>query len=306
MADIIVIGSFVMDAVATMDKYPQAGETVLGKDINFYPGGKGINQCVTVARMGGKSEMAGSLGNDANGKVFIEIMDKESIKHEKVFICDKPTAVAQIQINADGQNRICVIPSANYMFGFEELSAANDLFKPGKIVVFQLEMRRDVTFEAIKKAHKEGCVVILNPAPAFRVPDEVLACVDFLTPNETELGILTECDTSTEEGIEKGILTLLNRGTKCVITTVGAKGAVIGDDSGIRSVKGYKVTAIDTVAAGDSFNGALAVALSEGKSIDEAVNFANACAALTVQGKGAIPSIRTRKEVENFIKNNRR
>lgn len=98
MADIIVIGSFVMDAVATMDKYPQAGETVLGKDIYFYPGGKGINQCVTVARMGGKSEMAGSLGNDANGKVFIEIMDKESIKHEKVFIFDKPTAVAQIQI----------------------------------------------------------------------------------------------------------------------------------------------------------------------------------------------------------------
>jgi len=306
MVDIIVIGSFVMDAVATMDRYPQAGETVLGNDINFYPGGKGINQCVTVARMGGKAEMIGSLGKDANAKVFLEIMEKENIVYNRVFFCDKPTAMAQIQINSDGQNRICVIPSANYQFGFEQLEAVKNVFTEGKIVIFQLEMQRDVTFEAIRIAHESKCKVILNPAPAFPLPDEILSCTDYLTPNETELALLSGCDVTSENGIRAGVKNLLNRGAKCVITTVGEKGAIIGDSNGIRHIAGFKVTPVDTVAAGDSFNGALAVALAENKTIEEAVLFANACGALTVQRKGAIPSIGTRSEVIELLNKTQR
>lgn len=305
MRKIIVIGSFVMDIVATMKEFPQAGETILGNDINFYPGGKGINQCVTVARLGGNAEMIGALGKDANAQVFVEVMEQENIKHDRVFYCDKPTATAQIQINSKGQNRICVIPSANYEFGFEQLNEIDDVFNPQNILIFQLEMRQDVTFEAIRKAKKNGCTVILNPAPAIALPKEILACVDYLTPNETELAILSNCDTTTYEGIQKGVKVLLDSGVKCVVSTIGEKGAVIGDLNGIRVVSGYKVTAVDTVAAGDSFNGALAVALSEGKNINDAVKFANACGALTVQKKGAIPSIHTRKELDAFIlKNN--
>ena len=301
MSKITVIGSFVMDNVAKMVKFPQEGETILGESLELFPGGKGINQCVSVARLGGDVEMVGMLGKDGNGDVFRKIMKEDGIKADNVFSCDKPTAVAQVQINADGQNRICVIPSANFEFGFDELDKVDSVIKNTELVILQLELRLDVTKEIIRRAHGYGVKVLLNPAPAVKLEKEILGMVDFITPNETELSILTGLPTETDEEVIVAAKELLSFGTKTIIATLGSRGALIATNENIEIVSGYKVKAVDTVAAGDSFNGAFAVALTEGKTLQEAVKFANAMGALTVTEKGAIPSLHTRKQVEEFI-----
>lgn len=304
MSKITVIGSFVMDNVAKMKKYPEAGETVLGYSLGLFPGGKGANQCVAAARLGCDVEMVGMLGKDANGDVFRRIMKEEGIKQDNVFSCDAPTAIAQIQINDEGQNRICVIPCANYEFGFEELDKVDEVIKNTQILILQLEMRLDVTKEVIRRAHSYGVKVLLNPAPAVKLESEILGMVDYLTPNETELAILTDMPTETDEEVIAAANKLISFGTKTVIATLGSRGALIATDKGAKIVSGYKVKTIDTVAAGDSFNGAFAVAISEGKDLESSVKFANAMGALTVQKEGAIPSLHTRKQVEEFILNN--
>lgn len=304
MSKITVIGSFVMDNVAKMARFPQAGETILGESLELFPGGKGINQCVSVARLGGDVEMVGMLGEDGNGDVFRKIMKEDGIKADNVFPCDKPTAVAQVQINADGQNRICVIPSANFEFGFDELDKVDSVIKNTELIILQLELRLDVTKEIIRRAHGYGVKVLLNPAPAVKLEKEILGMVDFITPNETELSILTGLPTDTDEEVIVAAKELLSFGTKTIIATLGSRGALIATNENIEIVSGYKVKAVDTVAAGDSFNGAFAVAIMEGKTLKEAVQFANAMGALTVTEKGAIPSLHTRKQVEEFILNN--
>ena len=287
MAKITVIGSFVMDYVAKMKKFPEAGETILGKSLELFPGGKGMNQCVSVARLGGNVEMVGMLGKDENGAVFLRIMQEEGIKSDNVFFCDKPTAVAQIQVNEDGQNRICVIPSANFEFGFEELEQIDGVIKNTELIILQLEMRLDVTKEIIRRAHGYGVKVMLNPAPAVRLEKEILGLVDYITPNETELSILTKLPTETDEEVLVAAKKLLSYGTKTVIATLGNRGALIATKDSVEIVEGYTVKAVDTVAAGDSFNGAFAVALLEGKTLRQAVRFANAMGALTVTEKAS-------------------
>ncbi len=302
MAKITVLGSLVMDNVAKMKKFPQAGETILGYSLELFPGGKGANQCVSIARLGGDVEMCGMLGKDENGEVFRKIMKEEGIKADNLFSCDKPTAVAQIQIDESGQNRICVIPSANYEFDFADLDKIDDVLRNTEMVVFQLEMRLDVTKEAIRRVHGYGGKVLLNPAPAVPLDEETLSMVDYLTPNETELSILTGMPTETDEEVIAAANKLLSLGTKNVVATLGSRGALIANAEGVEIVAGYKVKAVDTVAAGDSFNGALAVALTEGKSLQESVRFANAMGALTVQKQGAIPSLHYRADVEKLLK----
>ncbi|MGN1061521.1 MAG: ribokinase [Candidatus Scatosoma sp.] len=304
MSEITVIGSFVMDNVARMKKFPQAGETVLGESLELFPGGKGANQCVAIARLNGDVEMVGMLGKDGNGDVFRKIMLDEGIKSDNVFSCDKPTAVAQVQISEKGQNRICVIPSANYCFGFEELDKIDGILRRTKLVVLQLEMRLDVTKELIRRAHGYGVKILLNPAPAVKLDRETLLKIDFLTPNETELSVLTGLSTDTDEEAVSAAQMLLKFGTKTVVATLGDRGALIVTKDVAKIIPGYKVVAVDTVAAGDSFNGALAVALTEGKTLEEAVRFANAMGALTVQKAGAIPSLAHRNDVEQFLSDN--
>lgn len=304
MAKIAVIGSFVMDNVAKMTRFPDAGETILGESLEFFPGGKGMNQCVSVARLGGDVEMVGMLGKDENGDVFLGIMKEEEIKSDNVFFCNKPTGIAQIQVNEEGQNRICVIPSANFEFGFEELERIDEVIQNTELIILQLELRLDVTKEIIRRAHGYGVKILLNPAPAVKLEKEILGLVDYITPNEKELSVLTNLPTKTDEEVLIAARELLTYGTKTIIATLGERGALIATKESVEIVKGYKVKAVDTVAAGDSFNGAFAVALMEGKTLRQAVQFANAMGALTVMKKGAIPSLHTRAQVEDFILKN--
>lgn len=296
MSKITVIGSFVMDCVATMDRFPEAGETIIGNSIDYFMGGKGVNQCVSISRLGGDVEMIGCVGKDAYGRLFLDLLHDEGIPSEHVFLTDVPTAVAQIQINETGQNRICVIPSANYEFSMKHFEAIKPVIDHTDIVLFQLEQKIDIIQEMIRYAKSKGKTVILNPAPAAPLDMDIYCMVDYLTPNETELEILTGI-----EDLELAAKELIYRGIKCVITTIGEKGAQITTKDNSVVVDGYSVKVVDTVAAGDSFNGALAVALSEGKTVKEAVKFANAMGALTVQGRGAIPSLKFRQDVEAFI-----
>ena len=248
--------------------------------------------------------MIGMLGNDANGETFKSILKGENIKCDKVFSCDKPTAVAQIQIDAAGRNRICVIPSANHEFGFEHLELIDSEIRESELLVLQLELRLDVTLEIIRRAHAYGVKILLNPAPAVKLDADILGMVDYLTPNETELAILTDMPTDTDQEVELAAKKLLEYGARAVVATLGDRGAMVATAEHCELVRGYKVSAIDTVAAGDSFTGALATALTEGKDLCEAVKLANAMGALTVTRKGAISSLHTRREVEEFIENN--
>jgi ribokinase len=248
--------------------------------------------------------MVGMLGKDGNGDVFRKILKEEGIESQNVFSCEKPTAIAQVQINEEGQNRICVIPSANYEFGMKELEEVDEVLRNTEIVVLQLEMRLDVTKELIRRAYSYGVKVLLNPAPAVPLETEILSKVDYLTPNETELSILTGLPTETDEEVIIAAKELLKTGVKNVVATLGSRGALIATSETVKIVSGYRVKAVDTVAAGDSFNGALAVAISCGKTLEEAVRFANAMGALTVQKKGAIPSLHTLEQVEKFMADN--
>lgn len=305
MAKITVIGSFVMDNVAKMEKLPQIGETVIGSTFELFPGGKGANQCISIARLGGDVEMIGMLGRDVNGEEFRKLLKNEGIKSDNVFTCDEPTGVAQIQIDAEGQNRICVMPCANYEFGFEELDKIDKVIKETELIILQLEMRLDVMKEVVRRAHGYGVKVMLNPAPAVKLEKEILGMLDYITPNETELSILTDMPTETDEEKVTAAKELLSYGMKTVVVTIGRRGALIATKDKTKIVSGYRVKALDTVAAGDSFNGALAVALTEGKTLEEAVKFANVMGALTVTEKGAIPSLHTREQVEAFINQNK-
>lgn len=301
MAKITVIGSFCMDHVAEMPRFPQAGESVVGSAIAQFPGGKGANQCVAIARLDGDVEMVGMLGNDGAAEVFRSVLREEQIPSAHVFTAQVATGVAQIQVNGEGQNRICVIPSANYAFGMAELDAVDAVLRKTELVVLQMELRHEITAEIIRRAHAYGVKILLNPAPASKLPPEVLGLVDYLTPNETELSVLTDLPTDTITQVEQAAEHLLSQGVGTVIVTLGAQGAMLATKQEKRLIPGYAVQAVDTVAAGDSFNGALAVALTEGECLDAAIRFANAMGALTVQKKGAIPSLHRRAEVEAFI-----
>lgn len=299
---ITVVGSFVMDMVARMERFPQAGETLIGQSVQYFPGGKGANQCVAAARLGAQVRMVGMLGQDANAQQFRNILAEDGIDDTYVFNCPLPTAVAQVQINAQGQNRIVVIPSANHAFGFEELDQVDHLLRQSRMVVLQLEMRLDVTLEIIRRCHRYGVPVMLNPAPAVPLDREILAMVTYLTPNETELAILSGMPTGTLDEQQAAAKALNRMGVRTCVATLGENGALVSTENECYVIPAYQVDAVDTVAAGDSFNGALAVALSEGKPMAEAVTFANAMAALTVQVSGAIPSLHTRAQVEAFLR----
>lgn len=301
MKKITVIGSFVMDMVARIAQFPREGQTILGKSLGIFPGGKGINQCVAAARLEAETEMVGMLGRDANGETFRRILREENIRADCVFSCDIPTAVAQIQINDAGENKIVVIPSANYAFGTEDAERARSAIKGSGLAMLQLEMRPEVVYRLVDICAELGVPVMLNPAPAIPLGAELLGKISYLTPNETELEILTGLPTGTKEELFAAADRLLEQGVGHVIATLGSRGAMIADGRTKKIVPGYPVSPVDTVAAGDSFNGALARCLAAGLEMEESVRFANAVGALTVTKQGAIPSLPRLSEVEQFL-----
>ncbi len=300
MGKICVVGSLNMDLVATGKRIPVVGETVLGETFKQVPGGKGANQAAAMGRLHGDVAMIGKVGEDAFGEALIQALAEAKVETKDVTKAPTSTGIALITVQADGDNAIVVVPGANAELKPADIDAAKATIEESEIVITQLETPMDTVTYALKLAKKLGKVTILNPAPAVRLKDELIQNVDYLTPNETELAILSGMPTESQEELEAAAKAMMNKGVKVLIVTLGSKGCLVIDENGTRQFSAFKVKAVDTTAAGDSFNGGVAVALAEGKSLEEAIGFATKVGALTVQKAGAQSSLPTREEVDGF------
>lgn len=279
------------------EKLPLPGETVLGGQFIMGPGGKGANQAVAAKRLGGEVSFVCKLGNDIFGDNAISHYKKEGLRVDKVMRCATPSGVALINVDKNAENCIVVACGANGEITPEDIESISDEIRSAEIVLLQLEIPVDAVLRAAKIAHEAGKYVILNPAPACPLPEEIFEYISLIIPNQTEMQILTGCsDDSAEQGMQK----LFSKGVRNIILTQGSKGCLIAENSDLStltSVPARKVKAVDTTAAGDTYCGALCVALSEGKSLREAADFATHAASLTVQRVGAQDSIPYRKEL---------
>ena len=300
---IVVVGSSNTDMIIKLDRIPKPGETILGGDFSIAAGGKGANQAVGAARAGGHVTLVARVGRDIFGQQAIEGFQKDGICVDHVFK-DKasPSGVALIFVARDGENSIAVASGANGKLSPADVKKAKAAIAAAAILVMQLETPIETVAAAADIAAAKGVQVILNPAPAQPLSDSLLKKISILTPNETEAELLTGIKVDNDGAAAKAAQKLLDKGVKTVIITLGARGAWVATAEGGRLVPGFKVTPVDSTAAGDIFNGALAVGLSEGKPLDDAVRFANAAAALSVTQLGAQPSAPKRKEIEKFLK----
>jgi ribokinase len=303
MFKITVIGSLVMDQVIKLKKFPKEGDTLFGDEINYYLGGKGANQAFALTRLGADTEMIGMVGDDNFGKAFIETFKEAGTKVSNIMISSKVgTSIASILSNYQAENKIVVMHGANFEFNAKELKKVESVLKNSDLVITQLELKPEIEEAIIKLCAKYKVPVQLNPAPAYKLSKEVLSKLTYITPNDLELSILTGMKTDTLQNAKKAVKKLLSMGPKNVISTLGGNGAMIGDKKGVRHIPGFKVKVVDTVGAGDAFNGGFAYAISKGHNIDEAVRFANAVGGLAVTKQGAFPSMPNLKQVNDLIK----
>lgn len=274
---ITVIGSLNMDLVVQMNAFPKQGETILGNSFQTVPGGKGANQAVAAARLGREVAMVGCLGNDHFGETLHAALQQEQIQTNAIVkSTTAPTGIANILIY-NNDNRIVVVPGANYDLSISHLEASKELIQKSHLVIIQLEIPKETTAHAIHLCKEAGVPILLNPAPAANFDVQWMDDITYLTPNETE------CAEIFNEPVEQ----VLEKYPNKLIVTLGSDGARYFDGSYPIHVPGYMTTVVDTTGAGDTFNGALAYALVEGQSLDEAVYFANIAASLSVEKLGA-------------------
>jgi ribokinase len=299
MAEILVIGSSNTDMVVQAPYLPTAGETVLGNKFVMSPGGKGANQAVAAARLGGKVSFLGKLGEDLFGQQAIANLQREGISTDYLLVDpNHASGVALITVDKQGENTIVVASGANMALTEAEILQSQEAIAQAKLILLQLEIPLDTVELAVKIASELGKIIILNPAPAFPLANSLLSQVTILTPNQTEAKILTGIEVDSPATAGLAAQQLYKRGVANVIITLGKEGAYLLNEQVAQLIPSYTVEAVDTTAAGDTFNGALAVALSEGQGIVDGVKFANLAAALSVTRLGAQSSLPLRQEVE--------
>lgn len=299
---IVVVGSSNTDMIVKLGHLPKPGETVSGGAFSTAAGGKGANQAVAAARAGAEVGFVARVGDDSFGEQAIAgfVGDGIDVTHVTRDSAS-PSGVALIFVDEKGENCIAVAPGANAAVTPEDVDAAKELITGADVLVMQLETPIESVERAAGLAREHGVRVILNPAPARPLSDEILANVSILTPNESEAELLTGIQVGDDAAAKEAAKALVARGVETVILTLGARGAYVFESGSGELVPGFEVQAVDTTAAGDVFNGSLAVGLSEGKLLTEAVRFANAAAALSVTKLGAQPSAPSRSEIETFL-----
>jgi ribokinase len=297
---IIVIGSCNTDMVIRTQKMPQPGETVLGGEFMINQGGKGANQAVAVAKLGGNTMFVGKVGNDIFGNRTVELLSKVGIDTSQVTVStDKPSGVALINVDASGENAIAVASGANGALSCADIDAIESEIADAALIIMQLEIPIDTVEHAAAIAKKHGVLVVLNPAPAptTPLPPTLLSNVDIIIPNKTEAEKISGVEITDDASAEDAIKVIHGMGVTTVIFTLGSKGALLNVDGNSTLIPSYKVKAVDTTAAGDTFCGALCVAISEGKTLLDAVKFANRAASVTITRMGAQQSIPFRDEL---------
>jgi ribokinase len=299
-----VVGSVNMDVITRTPRFPLPGETLTGTSLSFMPGGKGGNQAVALARLGAPVEMIGAIGDDILGGRYGSVFAAEGVGIRGLAVLPRATTgTASIAVAETGENEIVIVPGANASVTPEFVKSNASLVESAGFLLVQLEIPLESVLEAARVANRAHTRVILDPAPAPRdpLPHELYSLVDVITPNETEAALLTGADTETEEGIKKAAQTLLARGVKTVVVKAGARGAYYAEGDSFARVPGFSVTAVDTVAAGDSFNAGLAFALSRGDSLPRAIRYANAVGAISTTREGAQGAMPTLAELMAFL-----
>ena len=298
---IYVIGSSNTDMVVRAERLPMPGETVMGTNFWMNPGGKGANQAVAAARLGSRVTLVARVGNDLFGKQSLDNFQSENIDTTFVKIDNEhPSGIALIGVDAEGENCIMVAPGSNGYLDVKDVAEAFNTIKEEAVILVQLEIPMETVEFAITQGNALKCKVILNPAPAMAIKNTMLQHLYMITPNESEAETLTGIRVTDNVTAERAAQKLLERGVTNVIVTLGAKGAYLYNGSNGRHIPAPRVNAIDTTAAGDCFNGALAVALSEGLELAEAVGFACRAASISVTRMGAQSSMPSRKEADDI------
>jgi ribokinase len=306
---IVVVGSLNMDFVVTTGHLPAPGETVLGRNFQMIPGGKGANQACAAGRLSASSDvrMVGRVGYDVFADHLRASLAAAGVDVSAVMgTRSQPTGVALIAVDDGGQNSIIVASGANFVFEAKEVEGTRAAFRGAAYALFQLESPIDTVESALRLARSEGARTILDPAPARPLPDGILSQVDILTPNESEARMLlglspARVSLADAPGLARAVFALVPSGA--VILKLGDQGCLWFDGTREIHVRGFDVAAVDSTAAGDTFNGALAVALAEGCQPESALRFANAAAAISVTRMGAQASVPTRREVDEFLAN---
>ncbi|WP_298941457.1 ribokinase [uncultured Psychromonas sp.] len=302
MRQLTVLGSVNADHVLRVDSFPRPGETLHGQGYSVIAGGKGANQAVAAARLGANVNFIACVGDDSFGLHIRQEFEKDGINIDAVMVeKDTPTGIAMIQVAATGENSICISAEANARLTPKRIVAHIGSIENADMLLLQLEVPIETIENAAEVANRSGTTVILNPAPAQPLSDKLLKLVDIITPNETEAEILTGINVFDAQSAQLAADVLHKKGIKTVLITLGSQGVWLSKDGQGIQIMGYQVDAVDTTAAGDTFNGAFLTALLEGKYLNEAVQFAHAAAAITVTGQGAQSSIPYRQDVTEFL-----
>jgi ribokinase len=285
---ICVIGSINMDLVTVTPRFPKPGETLEGISFGTFPGGKGANQAVAAARLGADVSMIGRLGNDVFRSQYQDVFRANGVNADGIRVEDDvSTGLAIIEVDSAGENHIIIIAGANGRMSPDVIEREMAILDRCDIVLLQLEIPMETVVRAAEELHERGKIIILDPAPACPLPVELYRYIDFITPNETEVGVLTGLKVHDRQSAERAGRDLCERGVGTAIIKAGRHGAYIVNKLGAMHVPGFAVDVVDTTAAGDSFNAGFAVALARGDEMEAAVRFANATGALSTTGKGA-------------------
>ncbi|HAT1604635.1 ribokinase [Raoultella planticola] len=300
---LVVLGSINADHILNLESFPTPGETVTGHHYQVAFGGKGANQAVAAGRSGADIAFIACTGDDDIGERVRRQLQSDGIDVAPVrAVKDQSTGVALIFVNAEGENVIGIHAGANAALSVEQVEAEKARIAGAQALLMQLESPLESVLAAAKIAHQHQTTVVLNPAPARELSDELLALVDILTPNETEAEKLTGIRVENDDDAANAARVLHDKGIGIVMITLGSRGVWVSHEGQGRRVPGFKVQAIDTIAAGDTFNGAFVTALLEGIALDEAIRFAHAAAAIAVTRKGAQPSVPWREEIDEFLR----
>jgi len=302
MPKVVVVGSANVDLTIRVDRLPQLGETVSGGEFYTSFGGKGANQAVAAHKAGAEVRFLAKVGCDQNGEAIIKNLEALGLTSDGILTDEsRHSGVALIMVDRMGNNTIAVSPGSNRNLTEEDIHGAESDISWGEVLLIQLEVPMSTVKEALRLAKAHGLLTILNPAPARRLQEEIIALVDILTPNEIEAGTLTGDMAEDLNEATRAASKLLESGAGHVIITLGERGACWVQRDRVQAFPAFSVAAVDSTAAGDAFNGALALALAEERPMQEAISFANAAGALTVTKKGAQDSLPTREEIAYLL-----